>query len=97
MPLETNALIRAFQDEDTSSVIELWHELFFDPAPHNDPAQSIRQKIGVQRDLLYVGVVGSTVIGTVRGGGVRWSSWMGLFPGRQTGSSTSRRSYGSYR
>ena len=49
-------------------MIALWGEVLSDSAPHNDPAQVIRQKTAVERDLFYVAVVESTVIGTVMGG-----------------------------
>lgn len=67
-PLQTDVKIRSFQDDDTSSVIALWGEVLSDSAPHNDPAQIIHQKMGVERDLFYVAVVDSTVVGTVMGG-----------------------------
>lgn len=68
MPHKSDVRIRSFQDEDISSVIALWREVLSDTAPHNEPAQVIRQKIGAERDLFYVAVVDSTVIGTVMGG-----------------------------
>lgn len=68
MSLRTDVQIRSFQDGDTSSVIALWREVLPDAAPHNDPARVIRQKTAVERDLFYVAVVDSTVIGTVMGG-----------------------------
>ena len=49
-------------------MIALWRELLPETAPHNNPAQVIRQKVGAERELFYVAVVDSTVIGTVMGG-----------------------------
>ena len=68
MPLPTEVQIRSFQDDDTPSVIALWRDVLSDSAPHNDPAQIIRQKIEFERDLFYVAVMDSTVVGTVMGG-----------------------------
>lgn len=60
--------IRPFQDGDTASVIALWREALPDSAPHNEPARVIHQKTSVERDLFFVAVVDSTVVGTVMGG-----------------------------
>lgn len=60
--------IRLFQDEHAAAVVRLWNEVLPDSAPHNDPERVIRQKLEVDRELFFVAVVDSTVVGTVMGG-----------------------------
>lgn len=60
--------IRPYEDADESAVIALWREVLPDDAPHNDPATTIRRKLAVERDLFFVAVAESAVIGTVMGG-----------------------------
>jgi ribosomal protein S18 acetylase RimI-like enzyme len=61
-------VIRPYQDADEPAVIALWNEVLPDSAPHNDPATIIRKKLAVERDLFFVAVVESAVVGTVMGG-----------------------------
>jgi ribosomal protein S18 acetylase RimI-like enzyme len=68
MPQPTEPLIRSFQEKDTAAVIALWNEVLPDSAPHNDPGQAIRRKLDVDRDLFYVAIVDSALVGTVMGG-----------------------------
>jgi phosphinothricin acetyltransferase len=60
--------IRPYEDADEQAVIGLWREVLPDPAPHNDPATSLRQKLAVERDLLFVAAVDGAVVGTAMGG-----------------------------
>jgi ribosomal protein S18 acetylase RimI-like enzyme len=60
--------IRPFHESDQDSVIALWKDVFAYPAPHNDPARVIRDKLAVQRDLFFVARIDGTVVGTVMGG-----------------------------
>jgi len=60
--------IRPFQEADTEHVIALWTNVFAYPAPHNDPATVIRQKLAVQRDLFLVALLDGVLVGTVMGG-----------------------------
>jgi ribosomal protein S18 acetylase RimI-like enzyme len=60
--------IRPFHEADESDVIALWKSVFAYPAPHNDPAKIIRDKLAVQRDLFFVAVLDGVVAGTVMGG-----------------------------
>ena len=55
--------VRTFQDDDEPSVIAIWQELLADLAPHNDPALAIRNKLAVDRELFFVAVLDSTVVG----------------------------------
>ena len=60
--------IRPYQDSDEQAVTALWNEVLPDPAPHNDPATSIRTKLAVERDLFFVADIGGAVAGTALGG-----------------------------
>jgi ribosomal protein S18 acetylase RimI-like enzyme len=60
--------IRRFEEADTGAVIALWKTVFAYPAPHNDPATVIRQKLAVQRDLFFVARLDGSVVGTVMAG-----------------------------
>ena len=60
--------IRPYEDQDERQVIGLWGEVLPDSAPHNEPATALRQKLAVERDLLFVAVSDGAVIGTVMGG-----------------------------
>jgi ribosomal protein S18 acetylase RimI-like enzyme len=63
-----NLSIRPYQDSDEQAVIALWQEVLPDSAPHNDPATSLRNKLAVDRNLLFVADVEGEVVGTVMGG-----------------------------
>ena len=60
--------IRPYAECDERAVTALWAEVLADPAPHNDPARVIRQKLALERDLFFVAVVDGAVVGTVMGG-----------------------------
>ena len=60
--------IRPYEDQDERQVIGLWGEVLPDSAPHNEPTTALRQKLAVERDLLFVAVSDGAVIGTVMGG-----------------------------
>jgi ribosomal protein S18 acetylase RimI-like enzyme len=60
--------IRSFREADEDAVIALWKNVFAYDAPHNDPAQIIRHKLAVQRELFFVALVDGVLAGTVMGG-----------------------------
>jgi len=60
--------IRPFEEPDDASVVALWKRVFAYPAPHNDPARVIRDKLAVQRGLFFVALLGGALVGTVMGG-----------------------------
>jgi ribosomal protein S18 acetylase RimI-like enzyme len=60
--------IRPYQAADEPAVIDLWIQVLPDPAPHNDPATTIRKKLAVERDLFLVAEIEGAVVGTVLGG-----------------------------
>jgi ribosomal protein S18 acetylase RimI-like enzyme len=78
--------IRAFQDEDEPSVIEVWHQCDL-LRPWNDPHKDIRRKLAEQPEGFLVAVDdASTVIGTVMVGydGHRgWINYLGVSPDHQ--------------
>ena len=60
--------VRPYEDADEPAVLALWRDVLPDSAPHNDPATSLRNKLAVERDLLFVAVSDQAVVGTVMGG-----------------------------
>ncbi len=60
--------IRSFLEADESDVIILWTKVFAYPAPHNDPAKTIRQKLALQCDLFFVALLDGVLVGTVMAG-----------------------------
>ena len=60
--------IRPFLESDAGDVTALWRDVFAYPAPHNDPARVIRDKLAVQRDLFFVALIDGALVGTVMGG-----------------------------
>jgi ribosomal protein S18 acetylase RimI-like enzyme len=64
----THVEIRPFQENDAATVTALWTSVFGYPAPHNDPANIIRHKLAVQRELFFVGYEAGELAGTVMGG-----------------------------
>jgi ribosomal protein S18 acetylase RimI-like enzyme len=60
--------IRPFHESDADDVTALWTDAFAYPAPHNDPARVIRDKLAVQRDLFFVALIDGALVGTVMGG-----------------------------
>lgn len=60
--------VRVYQGRDEQAVIALWNEVFPDPAPRNDPGDSIERKLAVDHDLFFVAEENETTVGTVMGG-----------------------------
>jgi ribosomal protein S18 acetylase RimI-like enzyme len=59
-------IIREYIDEqDRSTVIQLWKQVFGYPGAHNDPAFSIDAKRRVKDGLLFVAREDADVVGTV--------------------------------
>lgn len=50
------------------AVIALWREVFPDAPPWNDPEADICRKLRVQRELFFVAVLGSDLVGTAMAG-----------------------------
>lgn len=60
--------VRVYQGGDKQGVIALWNEVFPDPAPRNDPGDSIAHKLAVNDDLFLVAEENHSIVGTVMGG-----------------------------
>ncbi|MGI9324884.1 MAG: GNAT family acetyltransferase [Pseudomonadales bacterium] len=65
--------IRPFRNEDEAAVIALWERAFPNEPPWNEPADLIRRKLAVQKELFFVCVSEERIVGTVMAGfdGVR--------------------------
>ncbi|MCG3197269.1 MAG: Acetyltransferase YpeA [bacterium] len=59
--------IRPYQDPEEASVVALWGELLDDGSPHNDPLTSLRRKLALSRELLFVALLDDLVVGTAMG------------------------------
>ncbi len=70
--------IRPYQPKNEQAVVALWREIFAYGAPHNDPAFTISLKLRKDRDLFFVALDESTVIGTVMGGYDGHRGWIYL-------------------
>ena len=60
--------IRTYRNADHDAVVALWNEVFPDPKPWNDPAEAIRRKLAVQRELFFVAEVEGRIVGSAMGG-----------------------------
>jgi len=60
--------IRPYAESDEVEVVELWREAFPGAPAWNDPAEDIRRKLSVQRELFRVAVSRSRIVGTAMGG-----------------------------
>ena len=60
--------IRPYQEEDEAAVSRLWQQCFPDAPPHNRPAEDIRRKLAVQRELFLVAVFDEQLVGTAMAG-----------------------------
>jgi len=60
--------IRPFDDQDEAAVVGLWHAVFPDDPPRNDPRAIIRRKRRVQPELLLVGETDGRIVATVVAG-----------------------------
>jgi ribosomal protein S18 acetylase RimI-like enzyme len=72
--------IRVFDERDTDDVIALWMECFpeyRDPSrPQRNPRLSIANKLAMQPELFFVGVVDERIAGTVMAGYDGHRGWM---------------------
>ena len=60
--------IRPFTESDEPGVIRLWVEVFKNNPPWNVPAEDIRRKLAVQRELFFVATVKDAMVGTAMAG-----------------------------
>lgn len=76
--MEFTLQIRPYVDADERWVVALWDEVFPYLAPHNEPMAELQRKLGVDRELLFVAVMDSRVVGTVMGGYDGHRGWVYL-------------------
>ena len=73
-------IIRTFDERDTDNVLALWSAAFPEYAvpgkPQRDPRLSIANKLAVQPELFFVGVLGERIIGTVMAGYDGHRGWL---------------------
>ena len=77
--------IRAFDEADTETVVDLWERCAL-TRPWNDPRKDIARKLEVQRELFLVGTVDGRVVATVMAGyeGHRgWVNYLAVDPGER--------------
>lgn len=78
-----NVVIRPFEPGDQAALERLWGQVFADDPPWNAPAFMIANKLAVQPELLFVGLLEGKVVGAVMAGfdGVRgWLYHLAVAP-----------------
>jgi ribosomal protein S18 acetylase RimI-like enzyme len=76
-------LIRSYLPADHDALVQLWERVFPDDPPANAPRLMIERKLGVQPELLLVGLLGEQLVGAVMAGfdGVRgWIHHLAVAP-----------------
>jgi ribosomal protein S18 acetylase RimI-like enzyme len=76
-------LIRSYVPADHAALVQLWERVFADDPPANAPRLMIERKLGVQPELLLVGLLGEQLVGAVMAGfdGVRgWIHHLAVAP-----------------
>jgi hypothetical protein len=68
--------IRAYRDRDLEPLVDLLGAVFPDPAPHNQPRESIRRKLGADPELLLVGHAEARLVATAMGGWDGHRGWL---------------------
>jgi ribosomal protein S18 acetylase RimI-like enzyme len=73
-------IIRVFDERDTQAVLALWAQVFPEYAtpgkPQRDPRLSIRNKLAMQPEFFFVGLLEERLIGTVMVGYDGHRGWM---------------------
>ncbi|MGX7005807.1 GNAT family acetyltransferase [Caballeronia sp. KNU42] len=73
-------IIRVFDERDTQAVLALWAQAFPEYAtpgkPQRDPRLSIRNKLAMQPEFFFVGVLNERLIATVMVGYDGHRGWM---------------------
>lgn len=76
--------IRPYQSADEDEIIGLWRLVFPNAPAHNDPANDIRMKLGIQPGLFFVAIVDDKIVGSAMAGfdGHRgWVYYVAVHPG----------------
>ena len=79
-------VVRNYETGHFAEVVGLWNTVFPDPAPWNDPARIIADKLLVQRELFLIAADDGAVVGTAMAGydGHRgWLYTIAVDPARQ--------------
>jgi len=77
--------IRPYKNQDQDDVIQLWQDCAL-VTPHNNSANDIERKLGVDPDLFLVGVLAGELVATVMGGyeGHRgWINYLAVKPSQR--------------
>lgn len=67
--------IRKFQQQDKSSLVDLWQRVFPDDPPHNEPTSVIESKLAVD-DLIFVAEDNGNIIGACMTGYDGHRGWL---------------------
>lgn len=70
--------VRTYREDDEADVVRLWETVFPNPPAWNLPAEDIRTKLSVQRELFLVGVCDGRVVGTTMAGFDGHRGWLHL-------------------
>lgn len=68
-------VIRKYNNRDKESLITLWDEVFPNPAPHNQPARVIEEKLAVD-DLIFVAEKDGQILGACQAGYDGHRGWL---------------------
>jgi ribosomal protein S18 acetylase RimI-like enzyme len=68
--------IRPFRESDEASVVALWHAVFPDDPPWNEPTLVVQRKLAVQRDLFLVAIRRDRLVGTALAGFDGFRGWV---------------------
>jgi len=60
--------IRCYQNTDQNAVLALWHRVFPDNPPHNNPAGDIERKLRVQPECFLIAEQENAIVGTAMAG-----------------------------
>ncbi len=78
--------VRNYRESDQEAVVQLWQDCGL-VMPWNDPVKDIHRKLGMQPDLLLVGLMGSRLVAAVMAGyeGHRgWINYLAVAPDCRT-------------
>jgi ribosomal protein S18 acetylase RimI-like enzyme len=75
MHLERSVNIRKYQENDRSSLVELWSTVFPDDPPHNEPSIVIEAKLAVD-DLIFVAESNGKLVGACMAGYDGHRGWL---------------------
>lgn len=74
--MKSGLIIRPYEPRDEAQVVSLWHEVFPDDPPRNEPSSVIQRKLGVQPQLFLVGSFDGHIVAAVIGGYDGFRGWI---------------------